>query len=128
MPRASGTLLLAILAAAGSLGQISYQFPPLAGTPQDKATRARTEVETVARRVLEAYADKKLAGYGKTDNTAALQQAVKDARDTRLVTYLPPGDYLVRDTIQCVQGTFGENPDQPLPGDVKARAGRNGPC
>ena len=128
MARASGTLLLAILAAAGSLGQISYQFPPLAGTPQDKATRARTEVETVARRVLEAYADKKLAGYGKTDNTAALQQAVKDARDTRLVTYLPPGDYLVRDTIQCVQGAFGENPDQPLPGDAKARAGRNGPC
>jgi hypothetical protein len=138
MTQASGRFLLAVLTAGGCFGQVSYEFPPLAGTSQDKATRTRTEVESVARRVLEAYADKKLAGYGildvtkaphnargdgTTDNTAALQKAVKDARDTRLVTYLPAGVYLVRDTIQCVQGTFGENPDQPLPGDAKARAG-----
>ena len=127
--------LAALLCAATGSAQVEYAFPPLAGAPQDKEIRTVGEVESTARKVLEAYADKKLAGYGvldvtkapynakgdgKTDNTATLQQAVKDARDARLITYFPAGVYLVHDTIQCVQGGIGIlDPGKPLPKDAK---------
>ena len=42
---------------------------------------------------------------GQKDATAALQRALDDARDARLVAYLPAGRYLVTDTIQGVVGT-----------------------
>ncbi len=41
---------------------------------------------------------------GESDATTALQQALKDARDTRSVCYLPAGRYLVSGTIEGIQG------------------------
>jgi hypothetical protein len=127
--------LVSVLWAATGIAQVEYAFPPLAGVPQDKELRSVKEVENTARKVLEAYADKKLAadgvldvtkapynakGDGATDNTAALQQAVKDARDGRLITYLPAGVYLVHDTVQCVQGDIGlPDPDTKRPKGAK---------
>ena len=132
--------LLSLLCAAAGSAELEYVFPPLAGTPQDKEVRSVKEIESTARKVLDAYADKKLADYGvldvtkapynakgdgKTDNTAALQQAVKDARDARLITYLPAGIYLVHDTIQCVQGSIGIlDPGKLLPKDAKRDNGQ----
>lgn len=42
---------------------------------------------------------------GKRDATKAIQQAVNDARDGRLIVFLPPGEYLVSDTIIANQQT-----------------------
>ncbi|MGH8019674.1 MAG: glycosyl hydrolase family 28-related protein [Opitutaceae bacterium] len=42
---------------------------------------------------------------GRWDSTTALQRAMNDARDARMLTYLPAGSYLVSDTIVGVQGT-----------------------
>ncbi len=81
--------------------------------------RKRSQVEARGREVAARYSDPKLASYGildvtkapysadptgKRDSTAALQRAIVDARDARLATYLPPGVYLVSDTIECIQG------------------------
>src|SRR5690606_31411056 len=38
-------------------------------------------------------------------STRALQRAINDARDARMLTYLPPGSYLVSDTLVGIQGT-----------------------
>ena len=68
---------------------------------QDTPIRTGAQVEAVERRVTSAYADPELlklgfldvtkAPYsadptGRKDATAALQQALKDARDSRLIT------------------------------------------
>lgn len=101
-------LVLCMLSAAwtGSIG---------AGSP----IRSVTEVETRGGNVVERYADRELAelGFldvtkapysadptGREDATEAIQRAIDDARDARLVTYLPAGRYLVSDTIQGVIG------------------------
>ncbi len=42
---------------------------------------------------------------GKRDSTAAIQQAVNDARDRRMITWFPPGVYLVSDSIIASQET-----------------------
>src|SRR5690606_35626301 len=42
---------------------------------------------------------------GSRDSTRALQHAINDARDARMLTYLPPGSYLVSDTLFGIQGT-----------------------
>ena len=42
---------------------------------------------------------------GERDSTAAIQQAVNDARDRRMVAWFPPGIYLVSDTIIASQET-----------------------
>ena len=87
---------------------------------QDKPVRKRSEVEARGLGVIAAYEDRKLAGYGildatkrpyladpsgKRDSTQAVTQAMRDARDARLVTFLPAGTYLVSSTLECVQGT-----------------------
>ncbi|MCC6355182.1 MAG: hypothetical protein IT577_14920 [Verrucomicrobiae bacterium] len=40
---------------------------------------------------------------GSTDSTKAIQRAVNDARDKRLVCFFPEGTYLISDTISCEQ-------------------------
>jgi len=40
---------------------------------------------------------------GTRDSTAAIQRAVNDARDRRLVCFFPEGTYLLSDTISCEQ-------------------------
>jgi hypothetical protein len=91
----------------------------LRSTDQDAPIRPQSAVEASGHRVLDHYADKQAAQYGildvthapysadptgKNDSTPALQQAMKDARDARLITYLPGGTYRVSDTITCIEG------------------------
>jgi hypothetical protein len=42
---------------------------------------------------------------GTRDATTALQQAIDDARDARMITYLPAGRYRISDTLVGTQGT-----------------------
>ena len=95
--------------------------------------RRRSTVEALGRLIVDRYADQELARLGvvdvtrapylahpegRRDSTAAIQQAMKDARDAHLITYLPPGSYRVFDTITCVEGVVtrdhrsvgGDNP------------------
>ena len=44
---------------------------------------------------------------GKVDSTKALQAAIDYARDHCMVTFFPPGDYLVSDRLLCQQGLLG---------------------
>lgn len=82
--------------------------------------RCRSAVEARGREVVRVHGDSPTAKLGlldvtrapygadpsgQRDSTAAIQQAIEDARDARLVTYLPAGRYLVSDTIEGVQGT-----------------------
>jgi len=86
---------------------------------QDDPVRRRSAVEAVGRWVVDHYSDKPSAAdgildvtkapysadpTGKRDSTRAIQQAMKDARDARLITFLPGGTYRVSDTITCSQG------------------------
>jgi hypothetical protein len=128
---------------AGALpAQMVYEFPPLLpGTP-DKTFRTQAEVNEAARKVLERYADQRLAAYGIldvtkapygargdgiADDTAALQRAMVDARDARLVAWLPPGVYLVSGTLQCIQGAIDPRAPAGTPGELRLRAG-DYPC
>jgi len=98
-----------------------YELPALPPGPQSERVRTSAEVSAAGRRVLADYGAPELAtlGFldvtkppysaradGVTDDTAALQRALADARDARLVLWLPAGTYLVRDTLQCVQGAI----------------------
>jgi len=122
--------------------QVTYAFPPLSDDPQDKAFRSQAEAAATAARILDAYEDKRLAGYGildvtkapynakgdgKTDNTKALQKAMKDARDVRLVTWLPAGTYVVSDTLQCVQNVIDPKPLAGVAAEARLRA-NDFPC
>ncbi len=68
--------------------------------------------------MIEDYQDRRLTNYGildvtkapysadssgMNDSTRAIQEAVIDARDARMITYLPPGRYSVSDTISASQ-------------------------
>jgi len=68
--------------------------------------------------MIENYQDKRLANYGIldvtkapysadssgiSDSTGAIQEAVIDARDARMIVYFPPGEYRVSDTISASQ-------------------------
>lgn len=81
--------------------------------------RTESEVRDRARQVLGAYGDPMLAAIGFLDVTrapygadptgnadaaAAIQRAMDDARDAQLTCYLPPGTYLVSDTVAGVEG------------------------
>ncbi len=93
-----------------------YVKPP----EQDAQVRKVSEVDKTAAKALSVYNNKTLAqkGYidvtafpygadatGNTDATAAIQQALNDARDARMICYLPAGRYLVSNTISGIQGT-----------------------
>jgi hypothetical protein len=140
MDRLRHLFLAAAIASAASSAQIKYEFPPLSGTGQESTFRTQAEVAETAAAVLEQYSGKKLAEYGvldvtlapynakpdgRTDNTEILRRAIKDARDARLILYLPPGAYAVTDTIQCVQGAL--DPVGPEKGDARIRA-NDFPC
>lgn len=99
---------------------------------QEKPVRTRAEVEERGRQVLAQYADRKLASWGildvskrpyladptgAKDATEAIRRALADARDARLITYLPPGDYRVSGTLECVQGVVRRNNWQYGPAD-----------
>jgi hypothetical protein len=43
---------------------------------------------------------------GQTDSTVAINAAMKKAYESQLATYLPPGNYKVSDTLECVQGYY----------------------
>jgi hypothetical protein len=43
---------------------------------------------------------------GRQDSTAALQAAIRTARDHQMVCFFPPGNYLVSDTLECVQQLY----------------------
>lgn len=106
------------------MGQ-NYSWPPLPVNDQTQVFRTQAEVNAMGEQVISKYSRPDLAalgvldvtqapynakGDGKTDDTAALQKALLDARDARLVTYLPAGKYLVSDTLQCVQGAIEGKP------------------
>jgi hypothetical protein len=91
---------------------------------QDDVVRRRSAVDALGRWVVEHYADRRsidsgildvtkspyLAdSTGRKDSTRAIQQAMKDARDARLVTFLPSGTYRVSDTISCIQGVVPQD-------------------
>lgn len=92
---------------------------PLGAIDPDTPIRTESEVRLAAEKVIAQYEDKQIladgfldatkAPYhadptGKTDSTAAIQRAIKDARDAQVVTYLPAGRYLVSDTIEGIEG------------------------
>jgi hypothetical protein len=43
-------------------------------------------------------------GDGVSDDTLAIQRAINEARDARVVVFLPAGTYKVTDTLQAIQG------------------------
>lgn len=99
----------------GSADTHSGSAPGAAGS----ASRKVSVVEAVGREVRQLAGNRELlaAGLldvtatpynadptGRRDATAALQRAVEDARDARLIAHLPAGRYLVSGTIEGIQG------------------------
>lgn len=91
---------------------------------QDALIRKISEVEATALEIKARLKGNELAQYGyldvtakpynadnsgATDATSAIQQALKDARDARMICYLPAGRYLVSNTITGIQGTVEWN-------------------
>lgn len=114
----SGIIVFVVLAGIGIAG---------AAPDARKPVRTVSEVEARGREVITSYSDPQLAAWGfldvtkppysadptgARDCTSILQRAIEDARDARLITYLPAGRYLVSDTIEGIIGTVV--PDQPL--------------
>ncbi len=56
---------------------------------------------------------------GERDATAAIQQAVFDARDYGLACYFPPGTYLISDTISCYMKVRRVDPPGRMSGGVQ---------
>ncbi len=112
---------------------------------QTDPIRKESEVRETGRAAIARYADKHLASLGfldvtlppynadpsgKIDSTASIQQAINDARDAQLVCLLPPGRYLVSDTIQGVIGVVNWD-DWPYEGHADpwvAEASFHYPC
>jgi len=109
------SLVLRIMCAVGSSLVLSSPFHAAA---QDYDAQPVAEIIERGREVVAGYSDKRLAEHGildvtkapygadasgETDSTEAIRNAVRDARDARLVAYFPPGTYLVSDTIRAVQ-------------------------
>ncbi|MGD8238653.1 MAG: glycosyl hydrolase family 28-related protein [Armatimonadota bacterium] len=85
---------------------------------QYRDPRPMSEVLARGTEVVAQYGDKRLAEYGildvtkapysadssgARDSTAAIRQAVRDARDARMVAFFPAGTYRVSDTIVAAQ-------------------------
>lgn len=112
---------------------------------QTDPIRTESEVIAAGQVAMARYDDKQLMslGYldvtrspykadpsGKVDATAAIQQAINDARDAQLVCLLPPGRYLVSDTIEGNIGVVNWD-DWPYPGHADpwvAEASFHYPC
>jgi hypothetical protein len=112
---------------------------------QADAIRTESEVVSTGQAAIARYEDRQLTSLGfldvtktpysadssgKTDATAAIQQAVNDARDAQLVCLLPAGRYLVSDTIQGVIGVVNWD-DWPYDGHADpwvAEASFHYPC
>jgi hypothetical protein len=105
--------------AAGAVAIALAVGSAIAAAQEEAVWRTREEVAARAAEVLAQYADRELAAIGvldvtkapynadptgTRDCTRAIQQAVEDARDARLICYFPAGDYRVSDTIRGVQG------------------------
>ena len=88
---------------------------------QDAFVRKVSDLKKVEERVLKQYDEPILARdgildvtkspynadpTGSKDVTEIIQQALKDARDSRMILYLPAGRYLVSNTIRGIQGTI----------------------
>jgi hypothetical protein len=114
--RLPGTLLVGSVIAA--FGPASLGAQEASSVPDDRNPRSITEVLARAQEVVAAYADGRLAELGildvtqapygadpsgARDSTDAIQQAVRDARDARMVAYFPVGAYLVSRTIEAAQ-------------------------
>jgi len=126
-----GLLLTALSVSTGLRGApglpAAYDLPPLpADDPANQFVRTQAEVLAAGRQVLAHYANKWAAAAGfldvtkapylaRGDDTVALQRALRDARDARLVVWLPAGTYLVRDTLQCVEGAMERRPSRDDP-------------
>lgn len=117
---------ICILAGIATAFSIALGAAPASATsnadktsPQDAFSRKVSAVEATGREVRKHAGNRALlaaglldvtaAPYhadpsGKSDSTAAIQQALKDARDARLIAHFPAGRYLVSDTIEGVQG------------------------
>ncbi|MHB8900158.1 MAG: glycosyl hydrolase family 28-related protein [Thermoguttaceae bacterium] len=113
----------------------------------DQADPIRTESDVIAagRAAVARYEDRHLVSLGfldvtkapynadaagKIDATVAIQRAINDARDAQLVCLLPPGRYLVSDTIQGVIGVVNWD-DWPYEGHADpwvAEASFHYPC
>ena len=112
---------------------------------QTDAIRTESEVVATGRAAIARYEDRQLTslgfldvtkppynadGSGTTDATAAIQQAINDARDAQLVCWLPAGRYLVSDTIHGVIGVVNWD-DWPYDGHADpwvAEASFHYPC
>lgn len=96
----------------------------LALASQAQEVRSRSEVEARGKAVLAAYSDPGSAALGLLDATKApyladpsgvrdssdaLERAMADARDARLVTWLPAGRYRVSRTLTCIQGVVARD-------------------
>lgn len=112
-----------ILRSAFLIG-LAALLPAGAALGQERFARKRSEVEARGREAVRAYSDAKLAGYGildaskapyladpsgKRDSSKAIQTAMEDARDARLVTFLPAGRYRVSNTLTCIQGVVARD-------------------
>lgn len=111
-----GTLLVGSMAAV--LWPANLGAQEVSGVPDDRNPRPIAEVLARAEHVTAGYADRRLGEFGildvtrapynadpsgARDSTEAIQQAVRDARDARMVAYLPIGTYLVSRTIEAAQ-------------------------
>jgi hypothetical protein len=108
--------LRAFAVVAATIAVASALALPVAANPHASTSKSLTEIENAAGRgrhvtlpadagVIDAQRDFGAAGDGVTDDTAALRAAVAAASGRPgsgrpAVVYLPPGDYLITDTIE----------------------------
>jgi hypothetical protein len=106
------------LSLPAAMAQTGDRTPRETTMREERNPRPIEEVLARAERIAREYSDRSLwefgildvtkAPYGadpsgQRDSTAAIQQAVRDARDARMVAYFPCGTYLVSQTIEAAQ-------------------------
>jgi hypothetical protein len=55
---------------------------------------------------------------GEKDSTEAIQKAINDARDHKLVCFFPQGTYLISDTLSCEQENYKLESPRPVDGQI----------